>query len=64
MGNDGAKRIEPIQGSAAEIADQLRRFAEAGASHIQLVVDPITRASIESLAEVLARIGEIRRDTP
>jgi probable F420-dependent oxidoreductase len=64
MGNDGAKRIEPIQGSAAEIADQLRRFAEAGASHIQLVVDPITCASIESLAEVLARIGEIRRDTP
>ncbi len=56
MGNDGAERIEAIQGSASEIADQLRRFAEVGASHIQLVVDPITRASIESLAEVLALI--------
>ena len=56
MGNDGAKRIEPVQGSASEIADQLRRFSVVGASHIQLVVDPITRASIESLAEVLALI--------
>lgn len=56
MGHDGAKGIEPVQGSASEIADRLRRFAEAGASHIQLVVDPITRASIESLGEVLALI--------
>ncbi len=56
MGNDGAKGIEPIQGSVSEIADQLRRFAAVGVSHIQLVVDPITRASIETLADVLTLI--------
>lgn len=53
MGNDGMKSIPPIEGTPLEIADQLRTFAAVGAAHIQLVVDPITRDSIESLAEVL-----------
>lgn len=46
----------PISGSAASIADQLRGFAAAGAAHVQLVVDPITRDSIEVLGEVLAEL--------
>ena len=50
-------RIEPITGSAAEIAEQLTAFAVAGAAHLQLVVDPITRASIEWLGDVLAAIS-------
>jgi probable F420-dependent oxidoreductase len=50
----GGPIVEPIRGSASEIADVLRAFADAGASHVQLVLDPITRASIESLSEVLA----------
>ncbi len=53
MGSYDGQRTEPIQGSPAEIADNLRAFEAAGAQHIQLVVDPITRDSIESLAEVL-----------
>ena len=46
----------PISGSAASIADQLRGFGAAGAAHVQLVVDPITRDSIEVLGEVLAEL--------
>ncbi len=46
----------PISGSAASIADQLREFAAAGAAHVQLVLDPITRASIEALEDVLAQL--------
>ena len=54
MGDYGAgATIEPITGSPAEIADQLTAFGDAGASHVQLVVDPITRQSIEWLAAVL-----------
>ena len=55
MGDYGAEaRVEPITGSASEIADQLAAFGAAGAAHIQVVVDPITRASIEWLGDVLA----------
>ncbi|MDG1409141.1 MAG: LLM class flavin-dependent oxidoreductase [Acidimicrobiales bacterium] len=55
MGNYvGDLAIEPLTGSPAELADQLREWEFAGASHVQLCVDPITRASIESLGDVLA----------
>jgi alkanesulfonate monooxygenase SsuD/methylene tetrahydromethanopterin reductase-like flavin-dependent oxidoreductase (luciferase family) len=53
MGDDGNAPCAPISGSPLEIAASLAEFAAAGASHLQLVVDPITGASIESLAEVL-----------
>lgn len=49
-------RVEPIRGSVEEIADVLREFAAAGADHVQLVVDPITRDSIEWFAPVLAAL--------
>lgn len=48
--------VKPLRGSPSELADQLREFAAVGASHVQLVVDPITRDSIESLAAVLAEL--------
>ena len=51
--NDGGAALE---GSPSELADQLREFANVGASHIQLVVDPIVPASIEWLGEVLSLI--------
>ena len=55
MGNYGAgSTIEPVAGTPAEIADQVAAFGAAGASHVQLVVDPITRDSIEWLGEVVA----------
>jgi alkanesulfonate monooxygenase SsuD/methylene tetrahydromethanopterin reductase-like flavin-dependent oxidoreductase (luciferase family) len=44
----------PIGGSPTEIAAQLEAFAAAGASGVQLVVDPIVPASIEWLGDVLA----------
>lgn len=54
----GDLEITPLQGSPRELADQLREFEAAGAVHIQLCVDPITRASIEFLGDVLT---EFRR---
>lgn len=54
MGDYGAGEVPAIEGPADEIAGHLAALAAAGASHVQLVVDPITRASIESLADVLA----------
>ena len=49
--NDGGA---PIEGSPNEVAEQLKAFGVAGASHIQLVVDPIVPASIEWLGNVLS----------
>jgi alkanesulfonate monooxygenase SsuD/methylene tetrahydromethanopterin reductase-like flavin-dependent oxidoreductase (luciferase family) len=55
MGHDNSS-VQPLRGTPAELADQLRAFAAVGASHVQLVADPITRDSIESLAAVLAEL--------
>ncbi|MEO7370665.1 MAG: LLM class flavin-dependent oxidoreductase [Ilumatobacteraceae bacterium] len=54
MGGYGGSKVEPIRGSAAEVAEQVRAFADVGADHIQLVVDPITRDSVEWFAEMFA----------
>ena len=48
-----AQAFRPISGSADEIAESLRAFARIGVSHVQLVLDPITEASIEELGPVL-----------
>ena len=48
------EKAPPIRGSDEEIAAVLRAFAAEGISHVQLVVDPITVASIERLGSVLA----------
>ncbi|MGD9704868.1 MAG: LLM class flavin-dependent oxidoreductase [Acidimicrobiia bacterium] len=58
MGDEQAHGVRPIEGTDSEIAEQLRGFAAAGASHLQLVVDPITQASIESLGGVLAELDQ------
>ncbi|MFM2105235.1 MAG: hypothetical protein RL338_267 [Chloroflexota bacterium] len=44
---------EPIEGDAAAIAAAIAAFAPLGVGHVQLVLDPIDRASVESLAPVL-----------
>lgn len=54
MGHPTMAEPAPVAGSVAEIAEQLAAFAAVGAAHLQLVVDPITQASIEWLGEVLA----------
>jgi alkanesulfonate monooxygenase SsuD/methylene tetrahydromethanopterin reductase-like flavin-dependent oxidoreductase (luciferase family) len=48
-----SQQVLPLQGSAAEMADVLRAYAREGIGHVQLVLDPITRASIEGFAPVL-----------
>ena len=64
MGDYPSDAGAAIEGSPAEIADRLQEFADAGATHIQLVVDPITPASIEWLAETLRVVpGTTRNDS-
>ena len=46
----------PIEGSAAEIADGLRGFADEGIEHVQLVLDPITLDSIRTVAGALTEL--------
>jgi hypothetical protein len=36
------------------MAEELRAYAREGIGHVQLVLDPITRESIEGFAPVLA----------
>jgi alkanesulfonate monooxygenase SsuD/methylene tetrahydromethanopterin reductase-like flavin-dependent oxidoreductase (luciferase family) len=47
------KTANPIQGPPEVIAEELRAYARAGVKEVQLVVDPITVASLEALAPVL-----------
>ncbi len=49
----GAMAVPPLEGTADEMAEELRAYALAGISHVQLVLDPITRESIERFAPVL-----------
>jgi probable F420-dependent oxidoreductase len=53
QGDTGHDAVPAVEGSAAEIAATLRAFAREGIAHVQLVVDPITLASLEALAPVL-----------
>ena len=46
----------PIEGPPEAIAEALAAFADVGVSHLQLVLDPITVASIEALGPVLAHL--------
>jgi alkanesulfonate monooxygenase SsuD/methylene tetrahydromethanopterin reductase-like flavin-dependent oxidoreductase (luciferase family) len=54
QGNYAAQqRISPLGGPPEAMADVLRAFADEGIGHVQLVVDPITRGSIDALVPVL-----------
>lgn len=52
-GSEDRPQDGPISGS--EIADRVAEFAEAGMSHIQVVLDPIDAAAVEELAVILGR---------
>ena len=56
MGENYNAPVQPVQGDAAEIAAHLAAMAAAGATHLQLVLDPITEASIELVAEALSTL--------
>jgi probable F420-dependent oxidoreductase len=54
MGDTDPKQtVAPLAGSARSMADELRAYAREGIGHVQLVVDPITEASVAALAPVL-----------
>jgi alkanesulfonate monooxygenase SsuD/methylene tetrahydromethanopterin reductase-like flavin-dependent oxidoreductase (luciferase family) len=45
--------VEPLRGTPEEMAAELRAYADEGIGHVQLVIDPITEASVAALAPVL-----------
>jgi alkanesulfonate monooxygenase SsuD/methylene tetrahydromethanopterin reductase-like flavin-dependent oxidoreductase (luciferase family) len=48
--------VSPITGSPREMADSLVTVAEAGISHIQMVLDPVSPHTIEQAANVAALV--------
>ncbi|MGH3650497.1 MAG: LLM class flavin-dependent oxidoreductase, partial [Acidimicrobiia bacterium] len=55
-GSSEKQQSTPIRGDHDQIAEQLGLFAAVGASHLQVVLDPIDRAGIEELAEIVRLI--------
>jgi alkanesulfonate monooxygenase SsuD/methylene tetrahydromethanopterin reductase-like flavin-dependent oxidoreductase (luciferase family) len=53
---DPRMQVVPLAGTPAEIAEGLRAYARAGIGHVQLVVDPITEASVAALAPMLEEL--------
>jgi probable F420-dependent oxidoreductase len=45
--------VPPLEGSPEHIAEELRAYAREGIGHVQLVLDPITEASVAALAPAL-----------
>ncbi len=59
MGDTSERQnVVPISGTASQIAEELRRYAQAGIGHVQLVVDPITEASVAALAPMLEDLDQ------
>ncbi len=56
QGDDGDAPVSPLEGSTEVMTAAMRAYAAEGISHVQLVMDPITRASIEAFAPVLAAL--------
>jgi probable F420-dependent oxidoreductase len=59
MGETYNAEVAPVQGTADDVAGHVAAMAQAGASHLQLVVDPITQDSIEVLGEALAALDRL-----
>ena len=55
-GSGLAEAVAPLEGPPEVIAEGLRAYAREGIGHVQLVLDPITRESIEALAPVLRQL--------
>jgi probable F420-dependent oxidoreductase len=57
MGDYAEKQaVAPLEGGVAAMAEELRAYARQGIGHVQLVLDPIDRTSIERFAAVLAEL--------
>jgi alkanesulfonate monooxygenase SsuD/methylene tetrahydromethanopterin reductase-like flavin-dependent oxidoreductase (luciferase family) len=55
-GSGLAAGVRALAGPASVIADELRAYAREGIGHVQLVVDPITTASVRALGPVLLEL--------
>jgi alkanesulfonate monooxygenase SsuD/methylene tetrahydromethanopterin reductase-like flavin-dependent oxidoreductase (luciferase family) len=54
MGDTNPRQdVAPLEGPPTLLADTLRAYAREGIGHVQLVVDPITEASVAGLAPML-----------
>ena len=53
---DPSQAVTPLEGRPEEIADGLRAYAREGIGHVQVVIDPITPASLEALGPVLENL--------
>ena len=58
MMGDTVDNPAPVSGSPTELAGHLAALADAGAAHVQLVLDPITSHSIELVGEALGELGD------
>jgi alkanesulfonate monooxygenase SsuD/methylene tetrahydromethanopterin reductase-like flavin-dependent oxidoreductase (luciferase family) len=59
MGEYARRDTAPVTGPPSAIADHIAGLAAAGAAHVQLVVDPITPRSVESVGAVLALLDAV-----
>ncbi|HEV2123126.1 MAG TPA: LLM class flavin-dependent oxidoreductase [Chloroflexota bacterium] len=50
--------VQPVVGTAAEVAETLRGFARMGIDHLQLVLNPCTDAAVEAMVPVLALLDQ------
>jgi probable F420-dependent oxidoreductase len=57
QGDAAATATSALSGSPAELAEALRAYAEVGVGHLQLVLDPISEASIAEMAATLELLG-------
>ena len=55
-GDRADTNIKPLTGSPAMVAAELRKYANMGISHVQLVMDPITVEAITEFAPVLEEL--------
>ncbi len=53
QGDSPRPKVRPLEGSTEVLVESFRAYARAGIGHIQLVLDPITSASIEALGPVV-----------
>jgi probable F420-dependent oxidoreductase len=60
QGDGGQAAFPAVEGEPEAIAETLRGFAAEGISHVQLVLDPITRGSIAALAPMLEALDRGR----
>ena len=57
MGDTSERQaVTPLEGGPRCIAEELLAYARAGIGHVQLVVDPITQASVAALAPALEEL--------